>query len=119
MSKLLWKPSEDQIKRTNMYRFMNFVNEKYKQEFSDYTLLYEWSIENIPQFWAAMWEFADIIASKSSSLSTASSRASIVICSRLVHADASRLSMALCLAGRLVFEMESRGAGRLSDSASP
>ena len=64
MAKLLWQPTEEQIKRTNMYRFMNVVNEKYKQNFKDYPPLYEWSVANIPDFWAAMWEFADIIASK-------------------------------------------------------
>jgi acetoacetyl-CoA synthetase len=64
MAKLLWKPTEKQIKSSNMYRFMTFVNKKYKQEFSDYSPLYEWSIENIPDFWAALWEFADITASK-------------------------------------------------------
>ena len=25
MAKLLWKPSDDRIKSTNMYRFMNFA----------------------------------------------------------------------------------------------
>jgi acetoacetyl-CoA synthetase len=64
MSKLLWKPSEEQIRNSNMYRFMNLVNEKYQQDFNEYALLYDWSIENIAEFWATMWEFADIIASK-------------------------------------------------------
>ena len=64
MSKLLWKPSEEQIKQTNMYRFMNVVNEKYHQDFTDFAPLYEWSIENIADFWETLWEFADIIASK-------------------------------------------------------
>jgi len=64
MAKLLWKPSEQQIKDTNMYRFLNIINEKYNQNFSEYAQLYDWSVENIPEFWATMWEFADIIASK-------------------------------------------------------
>jgi acetoacetyl-CoA synthetase len=64
MAKLLWKPSEEHIKKTNMYRFMQFVNEKHKQNFKTYPSFYGWSVENIPDFWAAMWEFADIIASK-------------------------------------------------------
>ncbi len=64
MSKLLWKPTEEQIQSSNMYRFMNFINEKYNQEFDDYAPLYKWSIDNIPDFWSAMWEFADIIVSK-------------------------------------------------------
>ncbi|MBW2539687.1 MAG: acetoacetate--CoA ligase [Deltaproteobacteria bacterium] len=64
MAKLLWKPSEERIKRTNMYRFMNRVNEKYGKGFTEYTPLYQWSIENLADFWSSMWEFAEIIASK-------------------------------------------------------
>ncbi len=64
MAKLLWKPSEDKIKNSNMYRFMGLINENYNQNFTEYDPLYQWSIENIPDFWAAMWEFADIKASK-------------------------------------------------------
>ncbi len=64
MAKLLWEPSDDQIKKTNMYRFMNFINERHHQDFSQYSQLHEWSINNISDFWAAFWEFADIIHSK-------------------------------------------------------
>ncbi len=64
MAKLLWEPTQDRIKSTNMCRFINFINKKYKKSFSEYNHLYEWSIDNIPEFWEAMWEFAGIIASK-------------------------------------------------------
>jgi acetoacetyl-CoA synthetase len=64
MTKLLWTPSDERIKGTNMYRFMNFINEKYNKKFSEYTHLYEWSIVNIPDFWVSLWKFADIKASK-------------------------------------------------------
>ena len=64
MAKLLWKPSQEQIKNSNMYRFMNIINEKHHQNFSEFAPLYEWSIENIADFWETFWEFADIIASK-------------------------------------------------------
>jgi acetoacetyl-CoA synthetase len=64
MAKLLWTPSDERIKGTNMYRFMNFINEKYNKKISEYKHLYEWSIENIPDFWVSLWEFADIKASK-------------------------------------------------------
>ena len=64
MAKVLWKPSQEQIQGTNLYRFMNFVNARHGQHFSAYEPLYHWSIEHIADFWAAMWEFADIIASK-------------------------------------------------------
>jgi acetoacetyl-CoA synthetase len=64
MAKLLWQPSDEQIKRTNMYRFLNLVNDKYNQNFKEYAPLHEWSVAHIPDFWATMWEFADIIASQ-------------------------------------------------------
>ena len=64
MAKLLWEPTEEQIKRSNMYRFMTYINKTYNQDFTEYAPLYEWSIENIADFWEAFWDFADIIHSK-------------------------------------------------------
>ena len=64
MAKLLWKPSEERIQKTNMYRFMNFINENFNQQFDEYSSLYKWSIENISDFWAAFWKYADVIHSK-------------------------------------------------------
>ena len=62
MAKLLWQPSEERIRKTNMYRFMGVVNEKYDKDFKEYAPLYQWSIDNIPDFWETMWEFAEIRA---------------------------------------------------------
>ncbi len=64
MARLLWEPSEQRIKQTNMFRFMCAINEKHQENFSEYSDLHKWSIDHIPEFWAAMWDFADIIASK-------------------------------------------------------
>jgi acetoacetyl-CoA synthetase len=64
MAKLLWQPSEERIQNTNMYRFMMFINERYHKDFAEYAPLYQWSIDNIPDFWASMWEFADVKASR-------------------------------------------------------
>jgi len=60
---MLWQPTTEQIQKSNMYRFMNFVNDKYGQAFTEYTPLYDWSVDNIADFWAALWEFVDIKAS--------------------------------------------------------
>ena len=66
MAKLLWKPSEDQIKNTNMHAFMTEVNQKFNTNFTSYNELWQWSVDNISDFWAQMWNFAEIIASKKS-----------------------------------------------------
>ncbi|HKL00994.1 MAG TPA: acetoacetate--CoA ligase [Desulfotignum sp.] len=63
MPEKLWEPSEDRIKSTNMYRFMTIVNEKYNKHFTDYPQLWEWSVENLEDFWATAWDFLDIKAS--------------------------------------------------------
>ena len=47
MANLLWEPTDDRIKKTNMYRFMNFINEKHNQDFNQYAQLHDWSIKNI------------------------------------------------------------------------
>jgi len=64
MSKLLWEPSEERIQNTNMYRFMTLVNEKFNQDFTEYTALYQWSLDNIEDFWCTAWNFLDIKAFK-------------------------------------------------------
>ncbi|OGP54422.1 MAG: acetoacetate--CoA ligase [Deltaproteobacteria bacterium RBG_13_52_11] len=64
MKKPLWEPSEKHIKNANMTRFMAHVNKKYGKKIASYKDLYQWSIDNIPEFWATMWEFGEIKASK-------------------------------------------------------
>ncbi|MBN1847998.1 MAG: acetoacetate--CoA ligase [Deltaproteobacteria bacterium] len=65
MSKILWKPTQERISQSNMYRFMIFVNKRFGFSISEYSDLYQWSVDNIPDFWAAMWDFAGIKVSLS------------------------------------------------------
>jgi len=46
-----------------MFRFMNTVNARHGQHFSQYPELYQWSIDHISDFWALLWEFVEIKAS--------------------------------------------------------
>jgi acetoacetyl-CoA synthetase len=64
MKKPLWEPSEERKNRANITRFIGLVNEKYGLEIDSYAQLWDWSIENIPDFWATMWEFGEIKASR-------------------------------------------------------
>ncbi|MEM3536301.1 MAG: acetoacetate--CoA ligase [Candidatus Bathyarchaeia archaeon] len=64
MRKPLWTPSEETIKNANITRFIKFVNRKYHLKIDSYNQLYQWSIENIPDFWAAVWDFMEIKASR-------------------------------------------------------
>jgi len=64
MAKLLWEPSEERKKNTNIMRFMDTVNSKHGLKLNSYDDLYEWSVNNIPEFWGTVWDFVDIKASK-------------------------------------------------------
>ena len=64
MSKLLWTPYGDHIKNSNMWRFINFINDRHNLSISSYEPLYNWSIEDIADFWVAIWEFVEVKYSK-------------------------------------------------------
>ncbi len=64
MNKLLWEPTEERIKNTNMYQFMQYIGERYGVPLSSYDDLYRWSISAIPRFWEAFWSYAGVIHSK-------------------------------------------------------
>ena len=56
----LWRPSQALVEESNMQRFLKEVNPNFK----DYWELYEWSIQNISDFWSTLWDFAEIRYSK-------------------------------------------------------
>ena len=64
MGKLLWQPSRDRIGQANLTRFNDFVNKKHDLKVESYWQLYDWSIGHPSDFWAAMWEFAELKASR-------------------------------------------------------
>lgn len=63
MGKLLWHPSTQQIESSNMYRFMQLINERYGTSHGDYDSLYEWSVNHIAEFWGQVWDFCQVRAS--------------------------------------------------------
>ena len=60
----LWIPAEERRRQTNITRFMEIVRSRHSLNVQSYSALYRWSVENIPDFWAAMWDFAEIKYSK-------------------------------------------------------
>ena len=64
MSNVLWKPSEEHINSSAIYRFKNKINNKFDLSLSSYLDLYNWSINNISDFWSSVWDDAEIIYSK-------------------------------------------------------
>ncbi|MFX1241875.1 MAG: acetoacetate--CoA ligase [Promethearchaeota archaeon] len=62
--KKLWEPSKKWIENAKTTHFIEFVNKKYDQKIKGGKELYRWSVEEIPDFWDAMWKFSGIISSQ-------------------------------------------------------
>ena len=60
----LWEPAPEDVRRSNMTRFADYVARKHGRSFETYDELYAWSITNIAQFWEAVWNRSDIIHSQ-------------------------------------------------------
>jgi len=60
----LWIPSEERRQLANITRFIGMVNARYHLKLDSYADLYQWSVENILDFWSAMWDFGGLIASQ-------------------------------------------------------
>ncbi|GCB82367.1 hypothetical protein scyTo_0022657, partial [Scyliorhinus torazame] len=60
-SKVMWYP--DSKKNTRLDRFRNLISEKFGTQLANYNELYQWSVENYPEFWAEFWKFSGIIYS--------------------------------------------------------
>ncbi|MDR7522763.1 MAG: acetoacetate--CoA ligase [Armatimonadota bacterium] len=64
MKRPLWVPSEDRKRRAHITRFIRIVNDRYGLPIASYPQLWTWSVEHIPEFWATMWEFGGLRASR-------------------------------------------------------
>lgn len=60
----LWVPSEERKRTANLTRFIAQVNHTFGLALESYFDLYHWSVEHIPEFWASVWKFAGIQASR-------------------------------------------------------
>jgi len=60
----LWSPSKERVRDANITRFIRDVNARRNLKLETYADLYKWSVENISDFWADMWDFAEIKASQ-------------------------------------------------------
>jgi acetoacetyl-CoA synthetase len=60
----LWKPTAADIERAEMTRYMRWAGERRGAPFADYEELWRWSVEQTADFWASIWEFGGVRASR-------------------------------------------------------
>ena len=58
--KCLWTPSEAFIADTNIKAYTDWLSEKKGLSFDDYNDLWQWSVDELEDFWASLWEYFDI-----------------------------------------------------------
>jgi acetoacetyl-CoA synthetase len=62
-AEMLWKPSDERIRESQMYQFMSLAAVKYGFA-ADWRAMHRWSVERRDQFWGEMFGFAQIQTSK-------------------------------------------------------
>jgi acetoacetyl-CoA synthetase len=61
---LLWEPSEQQKANANITRYMAWIKDKKGLDFTSYDALWDWSTSDLEGFWASVWEFFAVKATK-------------------------------------------------------
>ncbi len=61
---ILWQPSDAFVERTNMRRFLAWLETERGTRFEprDYESLWRWSVDDIDGFWRALWDHFDVQA---------------------------------------------------------
>ncbi len=59
----LWSPSPERIEHAHVTRFMRWAGEREGRAFDTYEELRGWSVDELEQFWAGIWDFCGVKAS--------------------------------------------------------
>ncbi|HSD68378.1 MAG TPA: AMP-binding protein, partial [Woeseiaceae bacterium] len=57
---LLWQPPAEWVKAANITAFADWLGRTRGLKFADYQDLRRWSVENLDEFWAAIWEYFEV-----------------------------------------------------------
>lgn len=58
--KLLWQPSISFAEQSNLQKYMDWLEKKGNLKFSKYSDLWQWSVDNIEDFWESIWQYFEI-----------------------------------------------------------
>jgi len=60
----LWQPSEELKRQATITRYMAWLERDRGLSFRDYGELWKWSVDELEEFWATIWDFFRVRASK-------------------------------------------------------
>jgi len=61
---VVWTPSPERIASATITRYRGWLNETRGLQLEDYAGLWQWSVEELEDFWASIWEFFEVEASE-------------------------------------------------------
>src|SRR5713101_5526707 len=61
---LLWEPSEEMKRQANLTSYMHWLANEKGLHFDDPAKLWEWSVNSLDVFWASIWDYFYVQASK-------------------------------------------------------
>ena len=60
----LWEPSAEAIERSQLTRYRRWLAAERGVEADDYAELWKWSVDQLEDFWASIWDYFEVIASR-------------------------------------------------------
>ena len=61
---IIWEPSKEQIDQTVLTQYVNWLKEKKGLAFHNYHELWKWSVYELENFWASIWDFCEVKAER-------------------------------------------------------
>ncbi len=58
----LWQPSAELVENARLTEFMRWLRDERGLGFDDYDALWQWSVDDLDGFWAAIWDFFEVRA---------------------------------------------------------
>ena len=57
---LLWQPTEEIVRQSNLMHYMHWLAENKNLHFSTYPALWNWSVTHIEDFWESLWSYFNL-----------------------------------------------------------
>eukprot|EP00644_Phytophthora_capsici_P014068 jgi/Phyca11/4697/fgenesh1_pm.PHYCAscaffold_3_\ len=60
----VWTPPSDLLASSNWTKFTQLVNDRFKLALKTPQELWQWSVDNLEDFWGACWDFTGMVSSQ-------------------------------------------------------
>ncbi len=59
---MLWQPSKDFVQNTHLRHYFDWLAQNYNLNFQNYHDAWQWSVENMEDFWESAWKYFEVIS---------------------------------------------------------